>query len=167
MTGKLYHSPSMIIAQLMVDLGIGEYVDAEENLTGWTIFPMHLPEDPDQAILISDSSGRLHNRMMVNGITGEHYAFQILCRSSKDPGTPYVKAKKITELFDEEVRREDVELENEDGDTVCYRVNAISRVGPVSPGGNDGRRFFFSSNFLTSIELISVVSVDTGTGTVT
>jgi len=131
--------------------------DADENLTGWTVFPIHLPEVPDQALLVSDTSGRLHRRSQVDGVIGEHYGIQILARSAQDPATPYKKIKAIMECFDSVVYRDVVTLDNK-----SYRINAITRTGSAAPAGNDGRRYFYSGNFIVSIELIE--DEETGTG---
>ena len=161
MSGVLYHNPSEIVADLMCDLGLAAFADAVENLTGWTVFAIHWPESPDQAILVSDTAGRLHRRVHVTGVMGEHYGIQVLVRSAEDPATPYVKTKRILEFFDTQVRRETVVLEDSDGIDRTYRVNAINRVGPAVPAGRDGRRFVYSGNAIASIEL---VEAETGTG---
>lgn len=154
MTGVLYHTPAEIIAQMMDDLGLADLEDTGtgDPLTGWTVFPLHLPENPEQAILVKDTAGRLHGRSQPTGVTGEHYGIQLLVRSSEDVSTPYIKLKHVLEYFDTEVKRETVSLA--DGVvTRVYRVNAITRISTAIPAGNDGRRFFFSGNFLASIEL--------------
>jgi hypothetical protein len=164
MSGILYHSPAEIIAQLMVDLGLADFEDPDlEPLTGWTVFPLHLPESPDQAIQVKDTHGRLHRRAHVTGIMGEHYGLQLLARSAQDPATPYLKMKAILHFFDTEVNRELVTLEDSDGVEQTYRVNAITRTSMPLPAGKDGGRFFYSGNVIASIEFVE--SEDTGTGT--
>jgi len=163
MSGILYNSPAEIIAQLMVDLGLVDFEDPdEEPLTGWTVFPMHIPESPDQAIQVKDTHGRLHRRAHVTGVMGEHYGIQLLARSSQDPATPYLKMKAILHFFDTEVNRETVTLDDKDGVSRIYRVNAITRTSMPLPAGNDGRRYFYSGNVIASIEYTG--SADTGTG---
>lgn len=156
MSGVLHHNPSEIIAQLLADLGIADRPDDEDSLTEWTVFSIHLPETPEQAILVSDTAGRLHRRIHVTGVTGEHYGIQFLARSSEDPSTPYKKMKALLDLIDTEVRLEQVVL-----DEYTYRVNALTRTSPAIPAGRDGGRFLYSGNALASIEL---VSINTGTG---
>lgn len=158
MTGVLYHTPAEIIAQLIDDLNIADLqctgTGSAPTMTGWTVFPEHIPESPDQVILVKNTMGRLHRREHVGGVTGEHYGIQILTRSAVDPATPYRKLKNIQEYFDTQVRRESVTLYDYTNATYrTYRVNAITRVSPAAPAGNDGRRFFFSGNMITSIEL--------------
>ena len=156
MTGKLYHSPADIIAQMMDDLGLANLEDTGtgEPLTGWTVFPLHMPESPEEAIQVKDTSGRMHLRSHPTGVMGEHYGIQLLVRSSQDPSTPYVKLKGILDYFDTDVRRELVTLyDSENHVDRVYRVNAITRMSVAIPAGNDGRRFFYSGNMLASIEL--------------
>ena len=151
MTGTLYHSPADIVAQLMDDVGLANLstgTGTGDPSTGWTVFPLHLPETPEQAILVKDTSGRLHNRNHVTGVMSEHYGIQLLARSSQDPVTPYKRIKLILEYFDTNVNRALVTI-----GVRTYRVNAITRVGPAAPAGNDGRRFFYSGNLIASIEL--------------
>jgi len=156
MSGELYHTPAEIIAQMFVDLGLADYPE-DDGLTGWVVYPMHLPETPDEAILISDTAGRLHRRMHVSGITGEHYGIQILVRSPEDPATPYKKVKSILHYLDTEVNRELVTISGH-----TYRVNAVTRTSGALPAGRDGARFLYSGNVVASIEF---VEADTGTGT--
>lgn len=163
MSGVLYHTPAEIIAQLMDDLGLAnlETTGTADPDTDWTVFPIHLPESPEQAILVKDSMGRLHRRSHPTGVAGEHYGIQILARSSQDPATPYRKVKDVLQCFDTEVNRDEVTLSDEDDVDRVYRVNAITRVSTVAPAGNDGRRFLYSGNLIASIELVE----ETGTGT--
>jgi hypothetical protein len=159
MSGELYHTPAEIIAQMLVDLGIADYPETEDGLTGWTIFPNHLPEYPDQAMSVVDTQGRLHRRIQVSGLIGEHYGIQVLVRSAQDPGTTYTKTKTILHYFDTEVRKEEVTLDNS-----VYIVHAVTRTSPALPVGKDGARFLHSGNALASIELLEVLTEETGTG---
>jgi hypothetical protein len=164
MTGTLYHAPSDIIAELISDLRLADLGDTLNCPTGWRVFPTHLPESPDDAILVKDTSGRLHGRTHLDGVMGEHYGIQVLVRSGHRPVTAFRKVKQIMEHFDTVVRRDEVHLIDEDGDTHIYRVNAITRVGPTIPAGNDGRRYFWSGNCIVSIQLIDQIEPTTGTG---
>lgn len=162
MSGQLGHNPADIVAQLLDDLGLANIEDTGtgDPLTGWTVFSIHLPESPEQAILVKDTEARMFGRLQPTGVTTLHYGIQVLCRSSVDPVTPFKRAKLILEYFDTEVRREIVTLYNaDDGLYWSYRVNSISAVTPAIPAGQSGRQFFFSGNATASIEL-----VETGTG---
>jgi len=163
MSGVLYHSPAEIIAQLMIDLGLANGNEEDEALTGWVVFPLHLPETPDQAIQVQDTAGRLHNRTQVTGETGEHYGIQVLARSPQDPVTAYRKIKQLLEYFDTEICREEVTVYDEAASTNrTYMVHALTRTSVAIPSGNDGRRYFYAGNALASIELQA--EEDTGTG---
>lgn len=165
MTGVLYHSPADIVTQLLVDLGLADaHEDTDEHLTGWDVCSSHLPEDPVNAIVVIDTSSRPHRRNQVTGVIGEHYGIQVLVRAS-DITDCYKRAKLIAESFDTDVRRDEVELEDEDAEvTRTYRVNAVTRLGLPVPAGNDGRIFFRSLNALASIELVADEEAETGTG---
>lgn len=156
MSGQLAHPPCVIIAKMMSDLGLADLITAGD--TGWALFSMHLPETPDQALVVKDTPGRNFGRDHVTGITCEHYGIQVLARSAEDPATPFKKMKAILEYFDTEVLNESVVLE-EDDVWYTYKVNAVHSAGPTVPAGNDGRRFFYSGNALASIEI-----EETGTG---
>jgi hypothetical protein len=156
MSGELLHTPSEIVAQMLVDLGVADYPE-DDGLTGWVIFPTKLPELPEQAIGVIDTTGRLHRRAHVTGVIGEHYGIQFLVRGANAPVTSYIKCKELMHFIDTEVNREIVVL----GD-YTYRVNALTRTSVTMPAGRDGARFLHSGNALASIELLSV---ETGTGT--
>jgi hypothetical protein len=166
MSGKLYHNPSDIIAQLLDDYGLANLPDSLGSIeTGWTVYPLHMPEAPDQVLAVMDTSGRLHRRMHVTGVTGEHYGIQILARSSEDVAAPYRKIKSLLEYFDENVIRTEVTLTNSAGTmNHTYRVNSITRVSMALPAGVDGRRYLYSGNVLASIEWVSSEAIETGTG---
>ena len=157
MTGVLYHTPADIIAEMLSDLGLGDLEDTldADPLTGWTIFSVSLPESPENAILVTDTAGRQFLRNHVTGVKAEHYGIQVLVRGSTSPVNPYLRCKLIMQYFDTEVKRESVTLDDEDGVSRTYRVNAITRTSTVIPAGNDGRRFFFAGNALASIELVA------------
>jgi hypothetical protein len=156
-TGVLYHTPAEIIAQMMDDVSLAdlETTGTGDPPTEWTVFPIHLPESPEQAILVKDTSGMVHRRIQSTGVMGEHYGIQLLARSSEDPSTPYKKMKQILEYFDSSICRELVTLLDDENVSRTYMVHAITRITPVVPAGNDGRRFFFSGNVIASIELQS------------
>ena len=163
MSGQLYHTPAEIVTQLMIDLGLADGPETTNGLTGWTVFPLQFREDPEQALQVKDTAGRLHGRSQITGEAGEHYGIQVLARSSQDVSTPYKKIKAVLAFFDTQVRRESVTLFDQDNFmNRTYRVNAITRTSTAVPAGNDGRRFFYSGNALASIELAS--SMLTGTG---
>jgi uncharacterized protein (DUF1330 family) len=156
MSGELPHTPAVIVAQMLVDLGVADYPE-DDGLTDWVVFPTHLPEAPDQAMAVVDTAGRLHRRMHVTGVIGEHYGLQFLVRGARAPVTSYSKCKAVMEFLDTEVNREIVTI-----DEYTYRVNAITRTSVTMPAGRDGARFLHSGNAIASIELLSV---ETGTGT--
>jgi hypothetical protein len=125
------------------------------------VFSIHFPETPDQAILVTDTQGRMHPRNFVTGVIGEHYGLSILVRSPEDPGSSYRKIKAILQQFDTEVGRTEVVLTDENDVERTYRINAITRTSAAIPAGNDGTRYFYSGNVIASIEL---VAAETGTG---
>lgn len=157
MSGELPHTPAEIVTKMLVDLGVANYADDDEQLTGWIVYPTHLAESPDRAMAVVDTAGRLHRRTHVSGVIGEHYGLQFLVRGANAPVTSYVKAKEVMHFLDTEVNREIVVI-----DGYTYRVNAITRTSVTVPAGRDGARFLHSGNAIASIELLSV---ETGTGT--
>jgi len=157
MTGVLYHPPSEIIAQMLDDLGLGNLEDTSDDdpLTGWTIFSVGMPEEPENVISVRDTHGRQFLRNHPGGLKPEHYCIQVLVRGSASPSAPYLRCKLIMQYFDTEVRRETVVLYDSNGIKRTYRVNAVTRTSCVIPSGNDGRRFFYSGNAVASIELVT------------
>jgi len=162
MSGELLHTPAEIIAKMLVDLGMADYPE-NDGLTGWVVFPTKMPELPEQVIAVIDTVGRLHRRMHVTGVIGEHYGIQFLVRGANAPVTSYKKCKELMHFLDTEVNRETVVLTDEDTEyEYTYRVNAVTRTSVTFPAGRDGARFLHSGNAIASIEL---VSSETGTGT--
>lgn len=145
MSGSLSHAPSLIIAKLIQDLGLGTNPSAS---SAWPIYVDFSPDTPDQLIVVFTSSGELKGKDHVVGEEAEHYGFQISVRSTSfSPGNS--KARGIAIEFDEEVKYKEVSLE---GST--YIISSIKRKSSVlNPTRNiqGSRRNLFTFHATTSI----------------
>ena len=154
MSGTLGHAPGEIIKQLMEDLGLGTEVS---SAGAWPIYWSHLPDSPDSCLAIYDTVPTNDGRSHPDGITQEHYGFEILIRSNS-PTVGRQKGLNILDSFDTDVLRTLVTL----GD-YTYNVQAITRrAGLLSLGREspESRRRLHSINFVTDINLNA--SVGTG-----
>lgn len=155
MTRKLGHSPAQIIRQLMIDLDQGSEPNTDQE---WPIYGEEMPDTPSDAILVSDTEGRVFGRYQVTGETVEKYGIQFRIRSEGLYG--YLRAAEISSAVDVYVRRNEVHLD-EEGDIPAgdYIVNAIHKVGPVIRIGKEpdgGGRWQWSLNCIVSIEPLEV-----------
>lgn len=116
---------------------------------GYQLFYSYLPDDPDNAIAIFDTAGRLDGRMMRTGEQIEHYGIQITIR-----GRNYVEAWRLANsiaTYLDAVKKETVVIPG--GDT--YILHNVSRSGAVIPVGietvNTRLRRIFSINMTVTL----------------
>lgn len=147
------HSPAQILRQLLVDLG---YCTEPSLSAAWPGFVTTIPNTPDGAICVYDTAGVDHGRRMSDGARIERYGCQILVRAARHP-TGYAKAQSIALALDQEIYRETVEMDDDDG-TATYFVNTIKRTNPVFSIGQDtpqSKRKLFTINLTAAIRRIS------------
>lgn len=157
MTGRLEHEPSHIIRQLLLDLAFGSDPADDED---WPVFAVAMPDEPNKAILVSDTDGRTNGRYQITGETVEKYGIQFLVRSDELSG--YSKTSRIASGIDKEVLRNEVFMENPD---VTYRVNSIHKTSTIIRIGKErdaGGRWLWSLNCLASIQVVPADEAGTG-----
>lgn len=148
------HSPSEIIAKMLVDDG---YAVFDQNLaTGskWKVHVLIVPDDPPRVITVYDTTGIKDGRIMA-GITIIHPGWQIMIRAlSADIG--WWMAKRIFDYSDT-ILRKSVQIDARTVETVLlpastYRVQGLYKTGSVQTAGQDEkRRFLFTVNGTTTI----------------
>lgn len=154
MPGEMQHSPAYVIWQALVDEGFG--VDPETDENGrWPIFDNHHPDDPDDLIKISDTTGRDFGHTQVDGEVQELDGIQVMVRSAdKDEG--WRKARQIARYLDQ-LNQKRVTLEQiGTAGNADYVIHAVSRIGGIPFLGTEeptSKRFLFSFNCLCSIRM--------------
>lgn len=132
------NSPANIIRRHLIDRAYGA---ATGN---WATFVSFLPNDPNQAICIYDTAGRMDGRLMRDGFQIIHPGVQILVRGKTYLET-YRKAKTIA-LYLDTIQGFSVVMA---GDAV-YLLRNVSRTGDLMPLGvetdGDRRRYLFAIN---------------------
>lgn len=160
MSGPLNHSAAQIVANLLIDAMIGSTKSAEED---WPVHYDGRPDTPDDIIQVVENQGITQGRIHNTGHMVERYGIQVLVRGM-DRHLAYRKAAEIVKFFDEEVRRDTVEVDGLGGDDEPseYMVHAINRTSAVIKAGMDGRRQLFSINALGSITMTLDGTLGTG-----
>lgn len=99
------------------------------NLTsGWPIYVGHLPDKPDNAICIYDTSGVADGRDMRSEETITHPGWQVRVRAT-DYGAAQAKMKEVQKFLDT-IRRTAVTIDGDD-----YRLEAVRQTGtPLALG---------------------------------
>ncbi len=150
------HSPSDIIRFYMIRLGLGTRPSAN---SAWPIFSNELPNSPDDAISITDSTGYMDDRRMRTGFQLEHPGLHMLVRST-DQEVANKKAQDITHLF-EVTFKQRVTI-----GTTTYTIQNISRKTNVVSLGAEQHfkelehqnreyklsRFVYAVNFICTID---------------
>ena len=145
MSGSLAHSPSEIIQNLIVDLGLGVLPSAGGS---WPVYRASIPDAPDNVITVIRTAGRLQGRRQPTGETIEHYGIQITIRGTT-PTIGDTKARAIADAFDTSVLRDSVTISSN-----VYVVQAITRAsGPIPLGDEspESKRQIFTLNITASI----------------
>lgn len=135
--------PADIIRQLLIDLGLGAAVG------DWTTYVSFLPSDPEKALCVYDTVGRIDGRLMQTGEQIEHPGIQIRVRGA-DYVTTWEKAKAIALALDA-VNQNLVSISSDE----TYTINNVSRSGPVIPLGMEvegtARHYHFTINAVLTI----------------
>lgn len=152
MSGQLNHSPGVILQQLLIDLLLGTV--ATDNLA-WPVFYSVMPNAPDNAISVHDTTGRMQGRDHNSGEMTEKYGFQVRVRcGSRSTGD--TKAQAIGYALDTGVNRTSVTVGSD-----TYLVQSITRTTPVlSIGLEQGSR-----NRLWTLNAVASITIQPGTGT--
>lgn len=146
MAGDLTHSPADVIAQVLINLGLGT------DPSGSGSWPVHVftePDSPDNCLTVYETTGESHGRDQITGETQEHYGIQVRVRSAS-PKTGYTKARDIAVKLAKNVLRTPVTI-----DSSTYLVQSVDKISNVLPVGMDApesRRHLFTINSLTSVK---------------
>lgn len=153
MSGQLNHEPQRIIQQLLIDLG--GLVIASGDIGSWPCFVGIMPEDPDNCVAVSDTTGEVQGREMVSGRLTEKYGIQVRVRGD-NPVDGYVKLARIQQAMNENVLRTPVTVMDQSGTaTTDYVVQSITPRSPIIRLGPEGtsRRHVWVINSIVSLAL--------------
>jgi hypothetical protein len=140
------HTPARIIAQLLIDAEKATDPTLRKN---WPAFYGKLPDNPDIAIAVYNSTPVADGRNQRTGEKLFHHGIQVRVRAD-DSELSGVKCSEIGEYFDT-VARDSVTL-----DSNVYRIDNISRTsGPIALGQETGRSRF-SSTLNALITLVDI-----------
>ena len=144
MSGLLLHSPAAIVADLLVQLGLGIDFDSSGD---WKVFISGEPPDPDRIITVFDDPGRDSGRTHPQGVRLEHHGIRIQIRADTH-AVGYPKARAIAVALDTTVYQETVTI-----DGTVYQVHSISRTSDVLALGKDAgsRRNLFSITAIAAL----------------
>lgn len=150
MSESLAHSPAQIVAQLLVNLSIGT---APADDGSWPVYDTGLPDTPDNAICVYDTTGTLDARLMQTGEWNEHHGINLRLRTT-DHQTGVTKVNAMAVALDTTVNHTTVSMASP---TAVYDVETMSRKsGPFDngPEPTSGRRIF-TVNYVASIRQVS------------
>lgn len=144
MSGLLTHSVNDILRRLLVNNGQGTLPSASGS---WPI-GIERPDDPDNCVTITETTGRRDGRTMVDGEVVEHPGIQVEVRSA-DHNTGFLKAKQLATYCDESICNSVIMFENK-----TYNIINVSRAGVVMSIGRESpesKRELFTFNAMVTI----------------
>lgn len=150
MSGSLDHSPAQVVAQLLVDLAVGS---VPTDSGAWPVYDTSLPDEPDDAVCIYDTSGELDSRMMIGGEWEERHGISVRLRTT-DHQTGVTKINALARALDVSVGNTAVSMTSP---TAVYAIQSMSRKsGPFDngPEPTSGRRIF-TINYVASLRQVS------------
>lgn len=151
MPGALTHSPADVLRRLLISLGLG--VDPPPtSTTQWPVYAGSEPDEPDNTVTVTDTSGLLHGREMVGGETQAHEGVQVRVRGLTHP-VAYARADLIKVALD--AQYQDVVTMP---DATRYLVWAVHRTTGVLALGKEtkaSKRSIFTINARLSVRKLA------------
>lgn len=147
--GSAMSLPSAILAAYLIDTG--SFFTRPIDDDSWPLYERYLPEDPDNAAVITDTVGMLDGRVMV-GVTTQHYGLQIMVRH-RNSETAWAKIAAVADALDL--------LHNERvyTDQGTFDILAITRTSSIAPLGlekeSTKRRYLYTANFIVALRMVS------------
>lgn len=139
-------SPADVIAQFLID----ENLASSDIAAEWYVYVSFLPQEPNDALCIYDTSGKMDGRIMRTGEQIVHPGIQVMVRHANYV-TAWNKADALARAFDA-VRKTSVALDSENN----YILHNVSRTGDIMHVGaeleGDRRRHLFTVNAIVTIE---------------
>lgn len=139
-------SPADVIAQFLID----ENLASSDIAAEWHVYVSFLPQEPNGALCIYDTSGKMDGRIMRTGEQIVHPGIQVMVRHANYV-TAWNKADALARAFDA-VRKTSVALDSENN----YILHNVSRTGDIMHVGaeleGDRRRHLFTVNAIVTIE---------------
>lgn len=121
MSRTLQHSPADIVAQHLVDAGLGTDPLANKD---WSIFATSEPNLPDNVITVRDTAGMSDGRTM-DGQLQDHFGIQIRVRAQTH-NLGHRKLNSIRVYISEQVLQRNVTL-----DGIKYLIACYSHIGQI------------------------------------
>lgn len=131
MSTALLHSPADMIAQLLVDLGLGTSPTADP-LGAWPVYVDQEPATPDNCITVYDTSPQSDGRSMIDGETFQHFGFQVRVRGITHK-IGYAKAEAIRVMLNENSYDKTVHLDLSHYLIHCINGTTLLRLGKNTP----------------------------------
>jgi hypothetical protein len=151
------HSPSEIIATLLVNAGKAVWDQLQATSLKWKVHVLIVPDDPPHNIVtIYDTLGLKDGRLFDTGETVVHPGWQIMVRSSH-PKTGFRMADILFKHTDT-VQSVQVNIPGQTVDGMLipatnYKVVGLYKTSPIFNAGQDEkRRFLFTLNGTTTIQ---------------
>lgn len=149
MSALLDHSPSDIVRNVLIDLGLGS--DPAANQV-WPIFASGEPDKPDSCITVYDTAGIDLGRIQFDGEREESYGIQVRVRSAAHTAG-HKKTNEIAIALDKDLLDMNISLGASDYNVWCAnRSSTVLVLGRESPNTN---RRLFTVNVIVVIDQIN------------
>lgn len=140
------HSPADILAQYLIDKGEAELFDAEDP-PEWVIYVDFQPPEPDELVIVNNTSGVLDARDLESGEQKERPGIQLVVRGHDHRNT-YRKLSRMVALMNKEVDWPIVNLET--SSYIIKNISATTAIGSFPQ--DDQQRYSFFWNAIMTIE---------------
>lgn len=136
MSTPLSHGVNRIIAQLLIDLGVGVAVPTDETelLSDWTTFVGMEPTSPDNCLTVYSTQGVDGPREMYGTLHTKH-GFQVRIRAATQEAGE-LKGHEVRRQLAENVNQRQVSVVDTLA-TVSYVLPCIARIGQLLDNGRE------------------------------
>lgn len=153
MSDTLNHTCGHVIANMLADKHVVNLPTVPPAALGdWPCYVDLFPDQPDNAVIITNTEDVMQGREQFGGAMQLHYGFQVQTRS-KFPAEARDKLNRILWLFDQDIQNTHVAF-----DGSVYEIHAVTRrsgIIPLGPEVGATTRRLFALNAIVSISLLS------------
>jgi hypothetical protein len=143
----LSHTPSQVLRQAIIDLGLGS-----DGGSTWPVWATGFIDKPDDAIAVIDTTNVPRGRFMIGGEVQQAYGVQVLVRAN-DVEEAWLKADQVLEALTQSTHLLEVVATDSigTGSQTYTLFNVNHRSGPLPVHDPDSDRKMWSLNFVATL----------------
>jgi len=147
MSGSLDYSPARVLLSALADLSLGAI-----GASQWALYAAFMPDRPDDAISLYNTTGLTQGRIQINGETQEQHGIQVRIRSATEEAG-WAKARAIAVALDTSIRETEVSVASDA--FILHSTNRTSDVISLGLESPTTKRRLYTINVTASIRQLA------------